>query len=404
MDEPAKQNNTVINQPIIAESDRQWLDNLLNEAIGRRTSDIHIEPGKGASVMRLRVDGMLYKLDTYERELHNTIVSQIKVLANLDIANIHLPQDGQFEYELGEHVHYIRVSTFPTIYGEAVVMRILNRKDSFVELDQLGLDDKQLADIMDIIGRPFGMVLSTGPSGSGKSTLLNSILNRLNTEENNIITVEDPVEFHMDGVRQTQINPYHEFGFAEALRAILRQDADIMMIGEIRDATTAQIAVQATLAGRLFFSTFHTLDVFAIITRFIEMGIPRSVVAHVIGGVISARLVRKIHSGCKVPYQVKDYEMRMIGDLLPESVALYEGEGCDECLQTGYLGTTGLFEVVPFDEELRLAIIENQSMRTLRSLLEAKNIKNILGSGIDKVAQGITTPAEVIRVTGGKER
>lgn len=384
------------------ESDRQWLDNLLDEAIGRRTSDVHIEPGREKSSMRLRIDGMLHELDTFESELHATIVSQIKVLSNLDIANVHFPQDGQFEYAYDERVHYVRVSTFPTIYGEAVVMRILNRKDSLLTLSELGFDEKQLNDLTNIIHRPFGMILVTGPSGSGKSTFLNSILNDLNKGDNNIITIEDPVEFHIEGVRQTQINPYHEFSFAAALRAILRQDPDIMMIGEIRDAETAQIAVQATLTGRRFFSTFHTLDVFAIITRFIEMGIPKSVVAHVMGGVVSARLVRKIHEKCKVPYQVKDHEMRMIGNLLPEGIALYQGEGCHECSNTGYYGTTGIFEVVPFDEELRAAVIESPTLETVKPLLKKKHIKSLLDSAIDKVVQGVTTPEEVIRVTGGE--
>jgi type IV pilus assembly protein PilB len=406
MENPLLKNNNMLGGNLQGgvESDRQWLDNLLNEAIGRRTSDIHIEPGEHKSVMRLRIDGMLYELDTFEKYLHPTIVSQIKVISSLDIANVHFPQDGQFHYEFDDRTHYVRVSTFPTIYGEAVVMRILNRRDSLLGLSDLGFDEKQLSDITKIIHKPFGMILTTGPSGSGKSTLLNSLLNELNTGENNIITIEDPVEFHIEGVRQTQINPYHEFGFAEALRAILRQDPDIMMIGEIRDADTAQIAVQATLTGRRFFSTFHTLDVFAIITRFIEMGISKSVVAHVIGGVISARLVRKIHDKCKVPYEVKDHEMRMLGHLLPEGIALYQGEGCAECSNTGYYGTTGIFEVVPFDDELRTAVIENISLESVKPLLAKKEIKSLLGSAMDKVVQGVTTPEEVIRVTGGDTR
>ena len=208
----------------------------------------------------------------------------------------------------------------------------------------------------------------------------------------------------MEGVRQTQINPYHKFGFTEALRAILRQDPDIVMIGEIRDADTAITAVQATLTGRLFFSTFHTLDVFAIITRFIEMGIPRSVVAHVISGVISARLVRKIHDKCKVPYELKPHEMELLSDVLPENIPIYHGEGCHDCANTGYFGTTGIYQVLPFDEELRTAIIAAASIDEIRPLLNEKKIKSLLGSGIDKIVQGISTPEEVIRVTGGRAR
>lgn len=390
--------------PSTTENDRIWFDNLLDEAILRRASDIHIEPRKGKSVMRLRVDGMLHVLDEFEKELHGNIISQIKVISDLDIANTHFPQDGQFEYVYDERSHYIRVSTFPTIYGETVVMRILNRKDALLGLDQLGFDEKQLTDLRRIIIKPFGMILTTGPSGSGKSTLLNSILNELNTTENNIITIEDPVEFHIDGVRQTQVNQYHEFNFTTALRAILRQDPDIIMIGEIRDAETAQIAIQATLTGRRFFSTFHTLDVFAIISRFIEMGISKTVIAYALGGVISARLVRKIHEKCKVPYVVKDSEMRILHELLPADRPLFEGEGCEECSNTGYFGTTGIFEVVSFDEEIRNTIIESTSLELLRPVLKAKNIKSLLGSAIDKVTQGTTTLAEVIRVTGGGDK
>ncbi len=375
---------------------------MLDEAIKRRTSDIHLDPGKDSARMRLRVDGMLYDLEEYDMNLHSRIVSKIKVFANMNIANTYFPQDGQFEHIYNERVHYLRVSSYPTIHGESVVMRVLNRGDSFVGLGDLGLDEKQLYDVMTLISNPFGMVLTTGPTGSGKTTLLNSILNHLNNGKNNIITVEDPVEYRIKGVRQTQVNRFHKLDFAEALRAILRQDPDVVMIGEIRDSKTAQTAVRAALTGRLFFSTFHTLDVFAIVARFIEMEIPRSVVAHVIGGIISSRLVRQIHEDCKAPYSLTKDEEYLLDGLLPEKATFYHGEGCEECNGTGYYGTTGIFEVVAFNEEIRSAILKSAGEEEIRQVLEEKGIKSLLGSGIDKVVKGITTPEEVLRVTGGK--
>lgn len=388
-------------EPIIQQvSEREWLDNLLDESIRKRASDIHIEPGQGSSFMRLRIDGMMYVLNKFESGLHASMVSQIKVLANLDIAVNFSPQDGQFEYRYKERMHYVRVSTFPTIHGEALVMRLLNRKDSLHDLEHLGFDSRQLTDIMHMIHNPFGMVLATGPSGSGKSTLLNSIIAHLNTDQNNIITVENPVEYHMEGVRQAQINLHQHFSFAEALRAILRQDPDIMMIGEIRDAETAQIAVQATLTGRLFLSTFHTLDVFAIVTRFIEMEIPRSVVAHVISGVISARLIRRVCSNCISGYKLTEQEELAIGSVMPPETTYVTGAGCEQCLGTGFKGTTGIFEVVAFNDDLMNAIIQNASLAEMRSILMNSNIKTLRGSALDKVVQGVTSPTEAIRVTG----
>jgi type IV pilus assembly protein PilB len=388
----------------ITEVGRDWLDNLLDEAIMRRTSDIHLEPGKAGARMRLRIDRILYDLQQYDMTLHSQIVSKIKVLANMDIANTHFPQDGQFEHRYNNRVHYLRVSSYPTIYGEAVVMRVLNRVDSYVDLDSLGLDEKQLNDVMALVNNPFGMVLTTGPTGSGKSTFLNSILNYLNDGKRNIITVEDPVEYRIEGVRQTQVNRFHKLDFAEALRAILRQDPDVVMIGEIRDAHTAQTAVRAALTGRLFFSTFHTLDVFAILARFMEMEIPRSAVAHVIGGVISTRLVRKICQQCRVQSTLTTNEQLLLEGLLPEGAVVYRGEGCAVCNKTGYEGTTGIFEVVRFDDEFRAAILRAAPESELRSMLKTRGVKSLLGSGIDTMLQGVTSPDEVVRVTGGKVR
>jgi type II secretory ATPase GspE/PulE/Tfp pilus assembly ATPase PilB-like protein len=382
--------------------DQAWLGNMMDEAIRRRASDIHIDPGRTAATIRFRIDGLLQELSTFELELHSAVVSQIKIAAELDIVNTRLPQDGQFEHIKDGHTHYARVSTFPSIYGEAIVMRILNQQKSFLPLAELGLDDQQLKDMYSIINSPFGMVLATGPSGSGKSTLLNSILSHLNNPHNNIVTVEDPVEFHIDGVRQAQVNQYNEFDFATALRSILRQDPDVMMIGEIRDAETARIAVQATMAGRLFFSTFHTLDLAAIVSRFIEMEIPRSVVAHVLGGIISVRMVRKICPHCREAYTLEPHEEILLNELVQPGTQFYHGAGCEECDHSGYYGTTGIYEVVRFDRDIRNAILDSVNAYELKNILKSKNIMSLLDSALNKALAGITTPTEVIRVTGAK--
>ncbi len=385
-----------------ANLDQSWLGNMVGEAINRRASDIHIDPGRSSAVIRLRIDGLLQELNTYDLELHSAVVSQTKIAADLDIVNNRLPQDGQFEHVQAGHTHYVRVSTFPSIYGETIVMRILNQKKSYLPLNELGFNERQLEDLYSIIQSPFGMVLATGPSGSGKSTLLNSILSELNTPHNNIVTVEDPVEFHIDGVRQAQVNQYHEFNFTTALRAILRQDPDVMMIGEIRDAETARIAVQATMAGRLFFSTFHTLDLAAIISRFIEMDIPRSVVAHVLGGIISTRLVRKICPHCREPYTLEPHEQLLLGAYLTPETPLYHGAGCNECGNSGYFGTVGIYEVIKFDRDLRTAVLDGANTYELKKILYDKHITSLFESALQKAFIGVTSPSEVIRVTGAK--
>lgn len=382
--------------------DSNWISNVLNHAIRKHASDIHIDPHQQGSVIRVRIDGMLHQIGSFDTNLHASSVSQIKILSNLDIVNVFIPQDGQFEHQLDDQRHYVRVSTFPTIYGEAVVMRILNHAKSSVRIHDLGMYEQQVADLYSIIFNPFGMVLATGPTGSGKSTLLNSILAELNTEQNNIITVENPVEFRIEGVRQTQIDPIHNFGFAEALRAILRQDPDIMMIGEIRDSETAQVAVQAALAGRLLFSTFHTFDLLGIVARLIEMNIPRSVIAHILNGVISVRLVRKICNNCREPHVLTDYEKFVFRKYAIADIQFYHGHGCEKCSDTGYDGTVGIYEVVPFDTDLRTAVLDNVTSADFHKIIKGKKILTLFDGALIKARDGVTTTAEVIRVIGAK--
>jgi len=380
--------------------ENDWLNRLLTEAIGKRASDIHLEPQREGLNVRFRIDGMLYDVERVNLDSVESITSRIKVLAGLDITEHRLPQDGHFEFNYDVRIYNIRVSAFPTIYGESIVMRILNREDILIDISELGFDENQHKTMLKLINDPYGMVLITGPSGSGKTTLLYSILNSVKKETNNIITIEDPVEVQMEEIRQTQVNEATAFTFAKALKAVLRQDPDVIMVGEIRDNETAQISIQAALTGRLVFSTFHTLNVFGVTARLIEMGVPRSVTANSVNAVVSARLVRKICNNCKEEYSPQQNELRFVENI--SGSALFKGRGCNECVMSGYKGRIGIFEVVPFDEEIRSIITENPQLSDLIPLVKQKGIKNLKDSALDKVAQGTTTISEVIRVTGGE--
>lgn len=378
-----------------------WLDTLLSKAIDLKASDIHIEPQREVINIRIRVDGLLYIIENLHNSTHDTVVSHIKIVSQMDSTESRLPQDGHFEYPHADHIFNIRVSTFPTIYGEAVVMRILNRESTLLDLGSLGFDQQQLGVVYSLIRQPYGMILITGPSGSGKTTLLYSILNVLNQSTHNIITVEDPIELQIDGMRQTQVNEFSKLDFKTALRSVLRQDPDIVMVGEIRDDESAQIAMQAALSGRLVFSTFHTLNVPGVVARLIEMKIPQSVIANAITGVVSVRLVRKICPICKEAYQPSDEERILLeGNLLPQQT-FYRGRGCGNCLNSGFFGRIGIFEVVPFDEDVRFIILEKRNLSEMSAMFRQKKIKNLQVSAMDKVYQGATTIAEVLRVTGG---
>lgn len=376
-----------------------WMDRILADAIDSRASDIHLEPERDSFNVRFRIDGILYTIESLTKYSQEKIISRIKVLANINITEHRLPQGGNFEFNYKDRVYNIRVSTLPTPDGEATALRILNREEILMRLQELGFDKNQLETINKFIVSPHGMILITGPSGSGKTALLYSILNDLNKPDNNIITLEDPIEFQMPTVRQAQISESTGLDFARAMRSVLRQDPDVLMVGEIRDPETAQMAFQAALTGILVFSTFHTLDVPGLVARLVEMGIPRSVVAQAIEGVVSSRLVRKICDSCKKPYQLSDYEKMILGDK-SKGKKFQKGEGCKNCLNSGYFGRTGIFEVAHFDDEIRSAIIGKEPYVSLRKLLEEKGIKTLRESAIDKVFQGITTVEEVARVTG----
>lgn len=380
----------------------ELVDGMLREAIKRRASDIHFEPGRDSLGVRFRIDGFLHPVETFEKRGQEEIISRIKVLANMEIMEKRFPQDGHFEiYDEDGKIYNLRVSTFPVSFGEALVLRLLDRKDAMMDLANLGFEFDQLDTLKKIITRPYGMCLSTGPTGAGKTTLLYSILKTLNEPTKNIVTIEDPIEFQMDTIRQLQIKENIGLTFSKALRSIIRQDPDVIMLGELRDSETVQMSVQAALSGILVFSTFHTFDVPGIIIRFLEMGVPRSVVSHILIGVVSGRLVRKICQKCIIPHMITDFEKNIVGDVL-SGITLKQGKGCQECAGSGYLGREGVFEVVSFDDEIKSHIMEGKNLAQLSDLLKKKEVKGLWDAMINKVSRGITTLEEALRVIGIK--
>lgn len=384
---------------IVDYTQKDLADNILRNAIQSRVSDIHFEPERSGLQVRFRIDGTLYKIENFTKEEQKIIVSRIKVLAGVDIMEHRIPQDGHIEFMLQKKNYNFRVSTFPTLYGEAVVLRILDRTNMLLPLKDLGLDADQLDDVNSLIRSPYGIILITGPSNSGKTTFLYSILNVLNTTENNIITVEEPIEFQMENIRQMQIDASIGLTFSKAMRAILRQDPEIIMLGEIRDSDTVQMAAQAALAGRLVFSTFHTFDVPALVMRLLEMGVPSSVVSYTLLGVVSVRLMRRVCSSCTAPYSPSEFEKKFIGDQ-KKTQSFQKGKGCDVCQNSGYFGRTGIFEVVRFDADIRSHILSKGSIASFHTLLEEKQIKTLRVTAIEKARRGITTIEEVLRVVG----
>jgi general secretion pathway protein E len=376
------------------------LSQIIIRAIESRASDIHFEPTRDGVNVRIRVDGLMKQLIApIDNSNRNNIISRIKVLAELNITENRMPQDGRYGINYQGKYYNFRVSTLATIYGEAVVFRILSRNDQFLSLENLGLFNDQLEIINRLISTPAGMILTTGPTGSGKTSFLYSIVRAINKPENTIVTIEDPVEYEVENIRQTQINDSYEFTFAKAMRAILRQDPNYIMLGEIRDAETAQIAMQAALSGISVLSTFHTFDIPFLVSRLNEMGITLSIIAHTIRGVIETRLVRKICDSCKEQYQPNPQELQILGGRKIDGV-LMRGRGCEKCFKTGYLGRTGLFEITLFDRDLQSSIIEKKPATFIYDLLKSKNILSLRDAGYLKVKAGETTISEITRVLG----
>jgi len=371
---------------------------IITRAIESRASDIHIEPYEDELKIRYRIDGVLHDVESTPRRLQPAIVSRVKIMAKLNIAERRLPQDGKIRLKvLGKEID-MRVSTIPVLYGESVVIRLLNRESIFINLESLGFPEFALKEFNRLINLPYGIILVTGPTGSGKTTTLYAALDKINSPEKKIITVEDPVEYQLKGINQIQVKPQIGLNFANTLRHIVRQDPDIIMIGEIRDLETAEIAIQSALTGHLVFSTLHTNDAPSAITRLIDMGIEGYLLASTIKGVLAQRLVRVICPHCKQQdKEVTDEERKLLG--IKPSIALYKGRGCEECVGTGYKGRTGIFELFLIDEDIRKLITKNVDTMILKKEAKNKGMKTLIEDGAEKIKQGITTIGEVLRVT-----
>ena len=376
------------------------LNNIIDRAIEKKATDIHFEPYESHTDVKFRIDGVLRSITNIPNYLYPAIISRIKILAKLNIAEKRLPQDGKFIYKINDKEYDIRVSTIPTIYGESVVLRILNKQDTNYSLDTLGFSKEHLKLIREFMNHSYGMILVTGPTGSGKTTTLYSILKELNTGKRKIITVEDPVEYTIPGIVQVQVNPKVGLTFSRALRTILRQDPDIIMIGEIRDKETAEIAIRAALTGHLVLATLHTNDAVSAFTRLIDMGIEEFLVSSAVVGVISQRLVRKICNYCIEKYRPKEVEIKLFRRYnLDTPDILYKGVGCDKCEGEGYKGRTVIAEIVKVDDTIRQAIMNRASASEIRKICRNKGMKELIEDGLEKVKMGITTLSEVIRVT-----
>ncbi|HWU69427.1 MAG TPA: type II secretion system ATPase GspE [Stenotrophobium sp.] len=377
----------------------RFINGLLVEAIKENASDIHIESFESRLQVRFRVDGVLREVMSPPRALAPRLVSRIKVMAKLDIAEKRLPQDGRISRAFGGRKVDVRVSTIPTGQShERVVMRILDKQAERLDLEQLGVDTEQIGTLRRIIHKPYGIMLVTGPTGSGKTTTLYSALSVLNDRSRNIMTVEDPIEYYIDGVGQTQVNSKVNMTFARGLRAILRQDPDVVMVGEIRDLETAQIAVQASQTGHLVLSTLHTNTAVGAVTRLRDMGVEPYQLSSSLVGLMAQRLVRNLCPHCKTPYDASTVEKEQLGVSTRRKITLYKPAGCPLCRHTGFLGRSGIHEVIEVDRELETLIHDNASEQVLEAHAR-KHSSGILQSGRNKVLAGNTVLSEVLRVT-----
>ncbi len=377
----------------------KFVHSMLFRAIRERSSDIHVEPYEKEVVIRNRVDGILYRMVSAPRKWQAPVVSRIKVMAGLDIAEKRLPQDGRIKIRVGGKEIDIRVSTVPTAFGERAVLRILDRSSLLIGLEDVGLDQEDLSLVERFLSRSSGIVLVTGPTGSGKTTTLYGALRRLDSGTKNIITIEDPIEYQIAGVGQIQVNPKINLTFAGGLRSILRQDPDIIMVGEIRDAETAEIAIQASLTGHLVLSTLHTNDSASAVTRLVDMGVEPFLVASSLSGVVAQRLVRRLCASCRIPYTPSEEQWRKLGLLSPPEGPFYAGGGCPACMNTGYQGRVGIFEILPVDESLHALILTRSDADGIKSFAVSRGMRTIIASGAEKVRGGVTSVEEVLRVT-----
>ncbi len=373
------------------------VNTILEQAVKDRSSDIHIEPFEKDTQVRYRVDGQLFNATNFSRGLHPAVTSRIKIMANIDISEKRKPQDGRILIKLMDRRVDLRVSTLPTVYGEKTVIRVLDQTNAMVGLEKLGFEQQDRDKIDRLLKVPYGIILVTGPTGSGKSTTLYSFLERINTPDVNIVTVEDPVEYSIAGINQVQVSEKAGRTFGSVLRAILRQDPDKIMIGEIRDSETANLAIRAALTGHLVLSTLHTNDAPSAPIRLGDMGVPPFLVASSVVAVIAQRLVRRICPDCKIEYTVEDHICRLLG--LPEGSKAYRSRGCDTCRGTGHVGRTSIFEIMEMSEDIRNRIIDQETAVSIKKAAIERGMRTLREAALARVLDGTTTVEEMLNVT-----
>ena len=376
---------------------------IIQRAVDQRASDIHIEPFEEQLKIRYRIDGVLHEMDAPPTQSAAAVISRVKILAKLNIAERRLPQDGRIPLRVQGKDLDLRVSTVPTLYGESVVMRLLDKESVILDFDVLGFEGTSLERLLAVLDKPHGIVLVTGPTGSGKSTTLYTALSRLNTSERKIITVEDPVEYQLNGINQIQVKPQVGLSFANALRAIVRQDPDIIMIGEMRDGETARIAVQSALTGHLVLSTLHTNDAAGGVARLLDMGVEGYLITSTVNGIVGQRLVRRLCTHCKTAYPAPVDLLPKLAEVtdgpLAEPVQLYRPNGCDACAGTGFFGRLVIAEVLHMTDAVRKAVLAQVTASEIRKLAISEGMHTMYGDGLRKAMQGLTTVQEVIRAT-----
>ncbi len=379
---------------------------LVSGAIKDRASDIHVEPYSASLKIRYRIDGILYDILSLPRRIQSPLVSRIKIMARLNIAEKRLPQDGRIELKIADRLVDVRVSVLPTAFGERVVLRLLDKSSSILLLSDLGMHDERIKLLDKLIKSPYGIILVTGPTGSGKTTTLYAALSTINRPEINIITIEDPIEYQIDGVGQIQVNPKIDLTFAAGLRSIVRQDPDVILVGEIRDRETAEIAIQSSLTGHLVFSTLHTNDAASAVTRLIDMGIEPFLVTSSVVAIIAQRLVRVLCPHCKEVYTPDEETLTNLGltrDTLSGNT-FYRKKGCNLCMQTGFRGRTAIFEILVVDDAVKRLVLKTSDANQINELAVRQGMITLQQDGIQKVLAGITTAEEVLRVTRSLNR
>ncbi len=374
------------------------LDQILQTGVTLRASDVHLDPSEGKIAVRYRIDGMLRNDRTLPKRIQNALIARVKILANLNITETRMPQDGRIRLVIDAKPIDLRVSTLPTVFGEKVVIRILDLTNIFKKLTEIDLNADTLKQYRDVISRPSGLVLLTGPTGSGKTTTLYSSINELNQEDVNIITVEDPVEYQLEGVNQVQVNSAVGLTFATGLRSILRQDPNIIMVGEIRDRETAEIAIRSSLTGHVVFSTLHTNSAVDAIPRLFDMGVEPYLVVSSLTGIMAQRLVKRVCKDCKTTRPVTKMEQELFEKHQIEIDEVTEGAGCDSCRGTGYRGRMAIHELMVIDDQVKKMMMNNASMREIKDYVEDKGMHFLVDDGLLKVKEGLTTIEEVMRV------